>query len=129
MMGVEYFLESSDGAFMLVASDWDDGRAYESFRVFAGNSGEKMSEIKLESKDGYQSKNGYHQYFQPVRRVRDGGSTWITTEKGVLFVPTPFAQNRIASWTVPGQPPIALAVLDTKTVDFNIETLTVCLKS
>lgn len=119
MIGVEYFLETPDGAFILVSSDWADGKAYESFRVFAGNPGEKLSEIKITVKDGYQQ----------VVRAKDGGTTWITTEKGVLFVPTPFAKNRIASWTAVGQPPLALAVLETDTVDFNPETLTACLKS
>jgi hypothetical protein len=117
LIGVEYYLKAKNdsNAFILVLSDWATTEPYASFRVFAGNPSERLSEIAV-LRDG----SG----FPKMWRARDGGTTEIQTEKGLLHVPTSFIQNRIAIWTVAGQPPLAFSVEDRDTVGFNLETLT-----
>jgi hypothetical protein len=131
MMSVEYYLRHPDGAFILVTTvrrspDYDADIYWSSFRVFFGNehdAKEPLSEVPVSLTESSH---------QMVTRARDGGSTWITTAKGELFIPTPFKKGpegeRIGTWTVPGGSPINLLVLDTDLIDFNPETMTACQK-
>jgi len=54
--------------------------SYESFRLFTGK-GDNMREIEIKS----------------VRRFRDGGTTEIRTEEGLLYFPSPFKKGN-ATW-------------------------------
>lgn len=76
----EYLFEKGDGSFIYVSAD-KYNYEYESFRLFVGD-GKTMQEIPV----------------LEVSRYRDGGTTYVRTEEGILFSPTPFNAESPPSW-------------------------------
>ncbi len=77
----EYLFQMSDGSYIYV----DAARynySYESFRFFIGTPG-SMAQLPITS----------------VNRYRDGGTTIIRTEKGILYSPTIFESDKKPVWS------------------------------
>jgi hypothetical protein len=95
----EYLFSLADDKLLYVSSDryaYSD-EFYESFRLFIGR-GDKFTEFDVSLVD----------------RLRDGGTTYITTEIGTLYTPPRSSGAAVASWR--GQP-VERCLLD----DFNIQ--------
>jgi hypothetical protein len=95
----EYLFSLADDKLLYVSSDryaYSD-EFYESFRLFIGR-GDKFTEFDV----------------RLVDRLRDGGTTYITTEIGTLYTPPRSSGAAVASWR--GQP-VERCLLD----DFNIQ--------
>lgn len=79
---VEYSFRLPSGEQILVTSD-KNNPSYSSFKLHIGNK-EEMREITV----------------LDVNRYRDGGTTIIKTNEGILYVPTPFRRNTVnPTWT------------------------------
>ncbi|TSC83220.1 MAG: hypothetical protein G01um101419_130 [Parcubacteria group bacterium Gr01-1014_19] len=76
----EYLFGAPDGNYIYVSAD-KFRYSYESFKLFIGG-GEKMREVSIKHVDRY----------------RDGGTTNIETAEGVLYSPTPFRSDAVATW-------------------------------
>jgi hypothetical protein len=76
----EYLFQMPDGQYIYVSAD-KYRYSYESFRLFIG----KMREMKPIP-------------ITDVQRMRDGGTTYVETNLGILYSPTPFRVNEPATW-------------------------------
>lgn len=72
---MEYFCRTIDGTFVYVSAD-QYNYSYESFKLYVGDGG-FMRELRVYN----------------VKRLRDGGTTVITTESGEFYSPSPFAKH------------------------------------
>lgn len=75
------FLHETSGDVYIYVSADKYNNSYESFKLFIGN-GDNMRELPV----------------RHVERYRDGGTTYIETDEGTLFSPTPFDQDAKATW-------------------------------
>jgi hypothetical protein len=78
----EYLFQNSTGKSLVYVSADKYKYSYESFKLFVGSAGVTMNQIHVKN----------------VERYRDGGTTYVYTEKGVLFSPTPYHSGKDATW-------------------------------
>lgn len=76
----EYLFRTKDGKYIYVSVDKLE-HSYKSFKLFYG-SAEAMKQIPVTY----------------VVRYRDGGTTYVHTDSGTLFSPTPFEKEKKAMW-------------------------------
>lgn len=82
----EYMFKLADGSQLYVSHD-KYNYDFKTLKLFIGKPGEQMRELKIED----------------VTRFSDGGTTYIKTPEGVLFVPSPLGGRRMEpSWN--GEP-------------------------
>lgn len=77
---VEYLLKDGSGKLYFVSNSKYD-YSYESLRLYIGD-GEEMRQVPIKK----------------VARYRDGGSTFLQTEEGTLYVPTSFNELLVPHW-------------------------------
>lgn len=76
----EYLFRLDDGTYIYVSHD-KYKYGYETFKLFAGPA-DHLEEIPINN----------------VERYRDGGTTYVKTDKGTLFSPTPFDKKAKPTW-------------------------------
>jgi len=76
----EYLFVLPDGEYLYVSADKYD-YSYDSFRLFVGPQ-EAMRQIPVKE----------------VMRLRDGGTTYITTHEGTMFSPSSFRMGGQPTW-------------------------------
>lgn len=90
----EYLFMAAGGQYFYVCAD-KYNYSYESFRLFVGTP-PNLRPIKIKH----------------VERYRDGGTTYIRTDEGILFSPSPFKEGVKATWTNVDKFEIDLVKLD-----------------
>lgn len=78
----EYLFQSTTGKPLVYVSVDKYTYSYESFKLFVGSVGVTMNQIHVKN----------------VERYRDGGTTYVYTEKGILFSPARQIAGKDATW-------------------------------